>query len=212
MSFSFIGDWNAKVGSQETPGVTGKFGLGVQNEAGQRLIWFCQENALIIANTHFQQHKRRLYTWTSPNGQYQNQIDYIICSQRWRSSIQSAKTRLGADCGSDHELLIAKFKLKLKKVGKTTRPFRYDLNQIPYDYIVEVRNRFKGLDLIDRVPEELWTKVRDIVQEAVIKTIPKKKKCQKAKWLSEEALQIAEKRRSERQRRKGKTYPFECRF
>ena len=107
---------------------------------------------------------------------------------RGKSSIRSAKTRLGADCGSDHELFIAKFKLKLKKVGKTTRPFTYDLNQIPYDYIVEVRNRFKGLDLTDRVPEELWMEVCDIVQEAVIKTIPKKKKCKKAKWLSEEAL------------------------
>ena len=96
-----------------------------------------------------------------------------------KSSIQSAETRLGADCGSDHELLIAKFRLKLKKVGKTTRPFRYDLNQIPYGYIVEVTNRFKGLDLIDRVPEELWTEVRDIVQEEVIKTIPKKKKCKR---------------------------------
>ena len=82
--------------------------------------------------------------------------DYILCSQRWRSSIQSAKIRPGADCGSDHELLIAKFRLKLKKVGKTTRPFKYDLNQIPYNYTVEVRNRFQGLDLIDRVPEELW--------------------------------------------------------
>ena len=113
-----IGDWNAKVGSQETPGVTGKFGLGMQNEAGQRLIEFCQGNALVIANTLFQQHKRRLYTWTSPDGQYQNQIDYILCSQRWRNSIQSAKIRPGADCGSDHEL-IAKFRPKLKKVGKT---------------------------------------------------------------------------------------------
>ena len=144
-----IGDWNAKAGSQETPGVTGKFGLGVRNEAGQRLIEFCQENALIIANTLFQQHKRRLYTWTSPDGQHQNQIDSILCTQRWRSSIQSAKTRLGADCASDHELLIAKFRLKLKKVGKTTRPFRYDLNKIPYNYTVEVRNRFKGLDLMN---------------------------------------------------------------
>ena len=113
---------------------------------------------------------------TSPDGQYRNQIDYTLLSQRWRSSIQSAKTRLGADCVSDHELVIAKFRLKLKKAGKTTRPFRYDLNQIPYDYIVEVRNRFKGLDLIDRVPEELWTEVHDIVQEAGIKTIPTEKK------------------------------------
>ena len=106
--------------------------------------------------------------------------------------------RWGADCGSDHELLIAKFRLKFKKVKKTTRPFRYDLNQIPYDYTEEVTNRFKGLDLIDRLPEELWTEVRDIIQEAVIKTIPKKKKCNKAKWLSEEALQIAVKRREEK--------------
>ena len=101
--------------------------------------------------------------------------DYILCSQRWRSSIQSAKTRPGADCDSDYELLIAKFRLKLKKVEKTTRSFRCDLNQIPYDYTVEVRNRFKGLDLIDRVPDELWTEVFDIVQETGIKTIPKKK-------------------------------------
>ena len=107
---------------------------------------------------------------------YQN----ILCSQRWRSSIQSTKTRPGADCGSNHEFLIAKFRLKLKKLGKTTRPFRYDLNQILYDYTVEVRNRFKGLDLIDRVPEELRTEVRDTVQETEIKTIPKKKKCNKA--------------------------------
>ena len=116
-----LGDWNAKVGSQETPGVTGKFGLGIQNEAGQRLIDFCQENALVIANTYFQEHRRTLYTWTSPDGQPWNQIHYILHSQRWRSSLQSAKTRLGDDCGSDHDLLVAKFRLKLKKVGKTTR-------------------------------------------------------------------------------------------
>ena len=135
--------------------------------------------ALVIANTLFQQHKRRLFTWTSPDGQHRNQIDYVLCSQRWRSSIQSTKTRPGADCGSDHELLIAKFRLKLKKVGKTTTPFRYDLDQIPYDYTVEVRNRFKGLELIDRVPDELWNEVRDTVQETGMKTIPKKKKCKK---------------------------------
>ena len=123
-------------------------------------------------------------------------IDYILCSQRWRSSIQSAKKRLGADCGSDHELLIAKFRLKLNKVGKTTRPFRYDLNQIPYDYTVEVRNRFKGLDLIDRVPGELWMEICDIVQETGIKIIPKEKKCKRQN--TEEALQIAANRRESR--------------
>ena len=141
------------------------------------------------------QHKRWLCTWTSPDGQYQNQINYILCSQRWRSSILSAKIRPGANCGSAHQLLNVKFRLKLKKIEKTTRPFRYDLNQIPYSCTVKVINSFKGLDLTDRVPEKLWTEVRDIVQEAVIKIIPKEKKWKKAKWLSEEALQIAEKRR-----------------
>ena len=133
-----------------------------------------------IANTLFQQHKRRLYTRTSPDGQHQNQINFILCSHRWRSSIQSTQTRPGADCGPDHELLIAKFRLKLKKVGKTTRPFRYDRNQIPYDYTVEVRNSFKGLDLIDRVSDELWKEVHDTVQETEIKTIPREKKCRKS--------------------------------
>ena len=168
---------NAKVGSQETPGVTCKFGLGVQNEAGQRLIEFCQENALVIANTLFQQHKRKIYTWTLPDGRHQNQINYILCSQRWKSSIQLAKARLGADSdhGSDHERLIIKFRVKLKKVEKTTTPYRCDLNQIPDDYTVEVRNRFKGLDLTDRLPDELRTEFHDIVQETDIKTIPKEK-------------------------------------
>ena len=119
--FFIIGDWNTKVGSQEICGVTGKFGLGVQNETGQKLVEFFQENALVIANTLFQQHKRRFYTWTSPGDQYRNQIDYILSSQTWRSSIQLSKTRLGADCETDHEHLIAKFRLKLKKVGKTIR-------------------------------------------------------------------------------------------
>ena len=157
-----IGDWNAKVENRETSGVTGKFGLGIWNEAEQRLIEFCQENALVIANTLFQQHNNTCLHMDITR----NQIDYILCSQTWRSSvccIQSAKTRPGADCGSDHELLIAKFRLKLKRVGINTIPFRYDLNQIPYDYTVEVRNRFKGLDLIDREPDELWVEVRDIV-------------------------------------------------
>ena len=117
-----------------------------------------------------------------------------------------SKTRPGSDCGSDHDLLIAKFRLKLKKVGKTTRPFRYDLDQIPYDYTVEVTNRFKGLDFIDRVPEELWGEVHDILQEAMIKNIPKKKKCKKAKWLSEEGLQIAEKGRKTKDKEKGERY------
>jgi len=110
-------------------------------------------------------------------------------------ALYSQQIRLGADCESVHELLIARFRLKVKNVGETIRPFRYDLNQIPYDYTVEGRNRFKGLDLIGRVPEELWMEVRDTVQETGMKTIPIEKKCKKAKWLSEKALQIAVRRR-----------------
>ena len=128
----------------------------------------------------------------------------IFTVRATRSSIQSSKTRPGADCGSDHELLIAKFRLKLKKVGKTTRPFRYDLNQIPYDYTVEVTNRFKGLDLIDRVPEKLWTQVCYILQKTVIMTIPKEKNAK----LLEEALHIAEKRREAKGKGKRKDIPI----
>ena len=138
--------------------------------------------------------------WSTPKSDWLYSLN-----QRWRSSIQSAKTRPGANCGSDHELLIAKFRHKLKKLGKTIRPFRYDLNQISYDYTVEVGNRFKGLDLIDKVPDELWMEVHDIVQETGIKTIPKKKKCKKSKtaiWRS--LTNSCEKKRSEKQRRKGK--------
>ena len=134
-----------------------------------------------------------------------NQIDQILYSQRWRSSIESAK-EIRSWFGSDHEILIGKFRNKLKKIGKITSPFRYDLNQIPYNYTVEVTNRFKGLDLIDRVPEELWTEVCDIVQEAVIKTIPKKKKWKKAKWLSEESLQTAMKRREAKGKGEKESY------
>ena len=143
-----IGGWNAKVESQEILEVTGTFGLILQNEAGQELteLWM-----------NFQQHKRWLHMWTSPSGQYRNQLDYILCSRRRRSCIQSAKTRSRADCVSDHQFFITKFRIKLKKAGKTTRPARYDLNQISYEYTMEVKSRFKGLDLVNRVPKELWT-------------------------------------------------------
>ena len=116
-----IGDWNAKVGSQEKSGVTGKFGLAVQNEAGQRLIEFCQENALDIANTLFQQHKRRLYTWTSPDGRHRNQVDCILYSQTWRSTIELAKTKPTWELTIVHIMKnLLKNRLKLKKVGKIT--------------------------------------------------------------------------------------------
>ena len=155
-----------------------------------------QENALVITNTLFQQYKRRLCTWTSPDGQHKNQIDYILCSQRWRSSIQSIKTRPGADCGSDHELLITKFRVKLKKVGKTIRLLRYDLNQIPYDYTVEVTNRFKGVDLIDRVPDELWRRLVTLYRRQGLRPTPQKRNARKPNGcLGRSALEIAVKRR-----------------
>ena len=197
------GNWNTKVGSQEIPGVTGKFGFGVQNEAGQRLIEFCQENSLVITNTLFQQCKRRLYTWTSPDGQHWNQIDYILFSQSWRSSIQSAKIRLGAECGSNHELLITKFRLKLKKVGKTTRPFRFETNQNPYEYTVEVRNRFKGLDLIECLMNYGMRFVTLYRRQGSRPSSWKRKaKSKMAVWGG--LTNSCEKKKSEKQRRKGK--------
>ena len=161
---------------------------------------------MVIENTLFQQHKRRLYTWTSSDGQYRNQIDYILCSQRWRSSIQSAKIRPGANSGSDYELLIAKFRLNLKKAGKTTRPFRYDLNQIPYNYTVGVRNRFRGLDLIECLKNYGW-RFMTLYRRQGSRPSPKKKKCKKTKWLSEEAFQITEKRREVKGKEKRKDIP-----
>ena len=159
-----IGDWNAKVGSQETPGVTGKFGLGIWNEAGQSLTEFCQENALVIANTLFQQHKRRLYTRTSPDAQHRNQIDYIICSQKWRSSIQLAKTRL-----------------------------------------------FKGLDLVEYLMN-YGQRFMTLYKRQASRPSPWKRNAKKAKWLSGGGLtNSCEKKRSKKQRRKGKIQAFECR-
>ena len=150
-------NWSKRTNVKEDMGVLDLEVSGAVSGVRNKVQWLERKEVELRPlwgwwNTVFQQHRRRLDTWTSPDAQHWNQIDYILCSQRWRSFIQSAKTRPGADCSSDHKLLIAKFRLKLKKVGKATRPFRYDLNQIPYDYTVEVRNRFKGLDLIERVP------------------------------------------------------------
>ena len=190
-----IGDWNAKVGDREVPGIAGKFGLGKRNDAGERLIDFCQENTMVISNTCFRQPKRRLYTWTSPNGQYRNQIDYILCNRRWKSSITSVKTRPGSDCGTDHELLLATFRIKLKNHLQSTQPMKFNLQNIPTTYTVEVKNRFNELDLSDREPEELWLEIRNIVNEAARTNIPRIKKTKKASWLSKNTLRIAEERR-----------------
>ena len=173
--------------------------------------WVIQYHALVIANTS-SNNIRWLYTWTSLDGEYQNQIDYILCSQRQRSSIQSTKTRPGADCGSDQEeLLIAKFILKLKKVGRTTRPFRYDLSQIPYDCTVEVRNRFKALNLIECLKNYGWRFMT--LYRSLWSKPSARKEMQKGKMIVQGDLTNSwEKKRSRRQRRKGKIYPSECRI
>ena len=149
--------------------------------------------------------QEKTLSWTLPDGQYRNQIDYILCRQRWRSSIKSAKTRPGADCGSDHEFLIAKFRLKLKKVEKTTRPFAYDLNQIPYDYTVEVRNRFKGLDLIECLMN-YGQRFVTLHRRQGSRSSPWKRNTKKAKWLSGEALQITVKRREAKSKGEKERY------
>ena len=155
---------------------------------------------------------RRLYTWTSPDGQHWNQIDYILCSQRRTRFYTVSKNKTGNWLWLDHEILSGNFRLKLKKVGKITRPFRYDLNQIPYDYRVEVRNRFKGLDLIDRVPEWTmdggsWHCTGDRNQD-----YPQEKEMQESKMAARGGLtNNCEKKRSQKKRRKGKISPFECR-
>ena len=164
-----------KVESQQISGITGKFGLDVHNKAGKRQTQFCQENILVMTNT-FPTTQEMLYMWTWPDGKYQNWIDYVLCSQRWKSCIQSAKTKLGTDCSSDHELCIEKFTLKLKKVGKTTRPFRYELYQTPYYYTVEVINKFKGSDLVDRMSERWGIVVHNTVQNHLKEKVMQKGK------------------------------------
>ncbi|KAG1680289.1 Craniofacial development protein 2 [Nymphon striatum] len=191
-----MGDWNAKVGSTRDPGITGSWGLGDRNERGQRLVDFCKENSLIIANTMFKQPKRRLYTWTTPDQNYRNQIDYIICQNRWKSGLVTTKTLPGADCGTDHELLIAKIKIKLKKNDRLQKQEdRFDTEAIPLKYTIAVSNRFTVLETKAMDPEELWKNVKDTILDEASKNIPKRKRTKKSHWLTENTIKIAEERR-----------------
>ena len=188
------GDWNAKVGSQETPGVTGKFGLGVQKEAGQRLIRVLPRertghSKYPLPTTQEKTLHMDITRWLTPKS------DWLYSLQpRIEKLYTVSKHKTGSWLWLRSWTPYCQIQTEIEEVGKTTRPFRYDLRQIPYDYTVAMRNRFKGLDLIHRVPDELWTEVHDIVQETRIKTILMEKKCKKAKWLSQEALQIAVRR------------------
>uniref|UniRef100_A0A914XJB6 Endonuclease/exonuclease/phosphatase domain-containing protein n=1 Tax=Plectus sambesii TaxID=2011161 RepID=A0A914XJB6_9BILA len=190
------GDFNAKVGAGEEPPVAGRFGLGERNEAGDRLVQCCQENRLAIANTWFEQPKRRLYTWTAPNGQHRNQIDYFLCQQRWKSSIQAIKTLLGADCGSDHQLLIAKVKIRFNTIKRQPATQRFDTSNIPAEYAVEVNNRLDSLSATKKDPDELWEEMKAIITAAAEHFIPYKTSAKRPKWLSDATIEIANKRRA----------------
>jgi len=190
-----MGDLNAIEGKEEATKVSGKFGSGQRNKAGDGVIKFCTSNNMKNMNTTFEQPKRRLYTWTSPNGLHKNQIDYIISAKRWSSSIQYNMTLPGADCGSGHELLVAGVKIKLKKIRKGTLPQRYDLTATSHQFIAEVKNRIKHIDVGTSQPEEFWKSIKRAVRKAEERNLKNKGKQKRAVWLSETAIQIAANRR-----------------
>ena len=161
-----IGDFNAKVGSGEDLPAVGKFGWGERNDAGDRLVQCCTENRLAIMNTWFKQPKRRLYTWTAPGGEHRNQIDYFLCQRRWKSSILAVKTLPGADCGSDHQLLVAKIKITLTTIKKPPATRRFDMDNIPLRYAIEVSNRFEMLSTTGKDPDELWEEIKSITEHS----------------------------------------------
>ena len=193
-----MGDLNAKVGKSLKSRSVGTHGLGIRNEAGERLVEFCDSNDLRITNTCFKQPNRRLYTWTSPDGMSRNQIDFIMIKVRWASSIKSSKTLPGADCGSDHQLLTAEMRLKLRKM-KMLNVVKYDTTKIPVEYNVEIINRFQLLEE-NIEPEEMWMEMKEMILLTAEKHISTKKKTRKSPWLSEAALKIAEQRREEKKK------------
>ena len=193
-----MGDWNAKIGgNRPSNNYIGKCGFGVRNERGDRLADCCASNDLVITNTTFKHHPRRLYTWISPGDRIRNQIDYIMVPKRWQSSIQNVKTRPGADCGSDHQMLVCKLKLNLKSIKRTAAPVRYDVSSIPEEFNVEVSNKFKALLELDEpetTPDGLWESMKGIMKTAADSHMPRRRKL-KQQWLSQEAMEIADERR-----------------
>lgn len=183
-----MGDFNAKVGSASDLDIVGTQGLGDRNGAGDRLVQLCAERNLCISNTFFKLHPRRLYTLTSPDGATRNQIVYFLCPKRWRNGIISVKTRPGADCGTDHQLLVANILVRLKSKKKVVIPTRYDTENIPASYSVETENRFKSLLLDGKEPDEMWQEISKVVSEEAKVHIPLRPKKIQTKWLSEEAI------------------------
>ena len=167
-----IGDFNAKIGAchchEEEKAVIGKFGLGERNKRGDNLVDFCISNDLVVANTLFQQHPRRLYTWQSPDGKTRNQIDFILVKRRWKSSVRISKTLPGADIGSDHQLLFANIRVKLKRVETVCRAKRFDLGCIGDQYRVETRNRFSELlkSVAEETPDDLWLDLKTTILDS----------------------------------------------
>ncbi|XP_049739840.1 craniofacial development protein 2-like [Elephas maximus indicus] len=184
-------DWNAQVGNKEEESVIGKYGLGDRNNATDQMIEFCKTNDFFIANTFFNQHKRQLCTWTLPDGTHRNQIDYIYGKRRWKSSISSVRTRPGADCGTDHQLLICKFKLKLKKIRASLQEPKYELEYIPPEFRDRLKNRCDTLNTSDRRPDELWNDIKDIIHEESKRSLKRQERKKRPRWMSEKTLKLA---------------------
>lgn len=201
-----MGDFNSKVGSikdEMEKGIVGSHGLGERNESGEGLVEFAITNNLTITNTMFKTHKRRLYTWTSPDGETKNQIDYILTNRRWKTSVTAARTLPGADCGTDHELLMAEIKLRLKKIKIPPKPARYDLSMIHFNitYKLEIKNRFSVLQekAEELKPDELAEEIEEAFQITASEHLPKKL-TKKKPWISNETLNAMENRRIAKQR------------
>jgi len=195
-----MGDFSAKVGSDvQLKGIVGEHGLGECNERGVKLIDFCASNALTVANSMFLHHPRRKYTWLSPDGNTRNQIDYILINSRWQSSIINARTFPGADCGSDHQLLVALLRLRLKNIRKSTDTVtRFDLENLSSgQYTVAVENRFSALssESEELTPEERWEKVKHIILDSAQQTLGVKKCNAKHRWIQQDTLDMIEQRR-----------------
>ena len=201
-----MGDFNSKVGrivDSNEKGVVGNFGLGERNDCGERLVEFAMENEMAITNPMFMNHKRRLYTWTSPDGDTKNQIDYILVNRSWRTSVSATRTLPGADCGSDHEMLMCEFKFRLKCFKKSPEPIRYDLQEIPLNilYKIEIKNRFRALlDTAEEMePNEMAREITQIYKEAAANHLPKKEITKKP-WITKETIEAIEKRKTTKQK------------
>jgi hypothetical protein len=188
------GDWDSKIGKGEEPGMVGRYGLGNRNEARERLLEFCEQNDLFLANTYFEQSEERLYTWTSPDGQYRNQTDYILGRRRWRSAFQSVKTRPDADCGLDHELLTATVRIKLKNTQHMEKGWKLDTDIIPEEYKTEIKQKLAIINTQGGNSEEIWKALKDAFKEVANKTILRKEKRKGPFWMSQDTLRVVENR------------------